>query len=155
LAPLQTIRGAGRDIWAFIAWDGFHPRAQGPDEPPSFDADTNLHPDITHLDSTAITSIPRVDTQATAPSAQPMRADSAPPRTPTFTVQFAAVRSAQSAQDVAHELLGAGVQPHVVPSTVAGVTIYRVILGPFTTRAAADSAGLASGKPYWIYEGAP
>lgn len=161
LAPLRSVRGGADDEWMFVAWNGFRPRTDAMDEQPvAFDSDSVLHPDLAQGDSATISQLSNLDTQAVAADSNAMRADSA--RTDSavyaargFTVQFAAVRSAQSAQEVAHQLLAAGVQPRVVPSTVAGVTIFRVLMGPYPTRAAADSAGRASGKPYWIYEGAP
>jgi len=160
LSPLRTVRDGADDVWLFAAWNGFRPRAEGLDEPVAFDSDSVQHPDLAQLDSTTINQLPNLDTQTVAVDTSATRVDSARVDSAVyaargFTVQFAAVRSAQSAQDVAHSLMAAGVQPRVVPSTVAGVTIFRVLMGPFPTRAAADSAGRASGKPYWIYEGTP
>jgi cell division protein FtsN len=35
------------------------------------------------------------------------------------------------------------------------VTIYRVVIGPFSTREEAERIARTSGKSYWVYEGAP
>lgn len=161
LGALHTVRGGADDMWMFVAWNGFRPRADGMDQPVAFDSGVANQPDLTGIDTAAIAQISKLDTQTVAVDTNvtpvdSMRIDTAAVYAAQgFTVQFAAVRSAQSAQDVAHSLMAAGVQPRVVPSTVAGVTIFRVLMGPYPTRAAADSAGRASGKPYWIYEGAP
>jgi septal ring-binding cell division protein DamX len=36
-----------------------------------------------------------------------------------------------------------------------GRTLYRIVSGPYATRAAAEAAAQRSGADYWIYVGAP
>ena len=48
-----------------------------------------------------------------------------------------------------------GATPRLVTTTRDGVTIYRVVIGPFTTRDEAERIARTSGKSYWVYEGAP
>jgi hypothetical protein len=43
----------------------------------------------------------------------------------------------------------------VVATTVGDREVFRVIAGPFRTRADAEAAGQQSGVPFWVYEGAP
>jgi hypothetical protein len=33
--------------------------------------------------------------------------------------------------------------------------VYRVVLGPYASRAEAERIGKSSGQSYWIFEGAP
>ena len=49
----------------------------------------------------------------------------------------------------------AGATPRLVATTRDGVTIYRVVIGPFATREEAERIARTSGKSYWVYEGAP
>ena len=71
-------------------------------------------------------------------------------------MQFAAVRSSDAAREVAGGIGSSGsTKARVIATERAGVTIYRVVMGPFPTRDQAEKAARATGKPYWIYEGAP
>jgi hypothetical protein len=36
-----------------------------------------------------------------------------------------------------------------------GVTVFRVVLGPFDSRQEAERAGMLSRMSYWVFEGAP
>jgi cell division protein FtsN len=36
-----------------------------------------------------------------------------------------------------------------------GSTIYRVVMGPYTTREEAERVGREAKQSYWIYEGGP
>ncbi|MBX6332712.1 MAG: SPOR domain-containing protein, partial [Gemmatimonadaceae bacterium] len=72
-----------------------------------------------------------------------------------FTVQFGALRSQQMAMDMARQITVDGAPPRVVATVRAGVTIFRVVIGPFATRAEAERVARTSGRSYWIYEGAP
>jgi cell division protein FtsN len=65
------------------------------------------------------------------------------------------VRSEPVAKETASEIRVDGATPRVVATTRDGVTIYRVVIGPFPTRAEADRIARTSGKSYWVYEGAP
>lgn len=72
-----------------------------------------------------------------------------------FTVQFAATESEGEARRTLARLKVDGAPTRVVPTVREGRTRYRVVAGPFATRAAADAAGRASGGSYWVYPGAP
>lgn len=63
--------------------------------------------------------------------------------------------SQQRADDAVSEVRDRGLTARVVTSTTDGTRIYRVILGPYATRAEADRAGRLSGRSYWIFEGVP
>ena len=75
--------------------------------------------------------------------------------TSSFTVSFAAVLDEQQARQVASRIRVDGETPRITTSDRAGTTLYRVVLGPYPTRADADRIGKASGQSYWIFEGAP
>ncbi|HEX5435994.1 MAG TPA: SPOR domain-containing protein [Gemmatimonadaceae bacterium] len=157
LSPRRTVSGGDADAWLFIAWNGFRPRTAELDEPLAYASSDSASMDTVAADTMAAVSArsdtaPPSDTQALAPEYRtPAEPSTAPPRPPGFTVQFAAVRSGQSARQTARDIAVGGSAPRIDSNTVAGVTIYRVVIGPYPTRAAADSAGRASGRPYWIY----
>ena len=48
-----------------------------------------------------------------------------------------------------------GRRARVVPGNRDGVPVYRVLLGPYDSRQAAERAGMASRLSYWVFEGAP
>ena len=81
--------------------------------------------------------------------------DSAGPKPSGFTVQFAALRAQDAATDILHQLPVTGATPRLVTTTHDGVTIYRVVIGPYPTREEAERIARTSGKSYWVYEGAP
>jgi cell division septation protein DedD len=99
----------------------------------------------------------RTAPSGTAPSGTAPRAasDSAPPRQAGFTVQFAALRAQDAANDILREVHVTGATPRLVATTHDGVTIYRVVIGPYPTREEAERIARTSGKSYWVYEGAP
>jgi cell division protein FtsN len=82
-------------------------------------------------------------------------ADSASTVTGQFTVSFAAVLEEKQARSVAARIRVDGQVPRITSSERAGKTLYRVVLGPYSTRAEAERVGRASGQSYWIFEGAP
>lgn len=86
---------------------------------------------------------------APAPSAAPPQAGQ---RQPTFEVQVAATRSEQSARDVQRRLARAGLQARVLSGEDG---MRRVRLGPFPSRAEADSVAMtarriAGGTPFVV-----
>ena len=101
---------------------------------------------------------PRVPTMAlprtpVPPGIPPLR--TAPPGRRAITVQFAALRAQDAAAAVLHDTHVTGATPRLVATTRDGVTIYRVVIGPFATREEAERVARTSGKSYWVYEGAP
>jgi cell division protein FtsN len=65
------------------------------------------------------------------------------------------MRDQQRAQELAQTIEVEGVRAKVTSSVVEGVPIYRVVLGPYPTRAEAERVARASGKGHWIYDGTP
>ncbi len=75
------------------------------------------------------------------PAAKPPKAaePAAPLPPPVFTVQVGSFRNLQKAEDLAARMREQGVQVEVVEASVAGRTWYRVQVGRFDTRAAAET----------------
>ena len=99
---------------------------------------------------------PPVDSAA-ADAPAPVRP--APPATvpssSNWIVSFAALLSEERARDLASRVRVGSQTARVVSSARSGSTIYRVVIGPFPTRADADKAGRESGQTYWVYQGVP
>jgi hypothetical protein len=94
----------------------------------------------------------------TAPK-EPPRADGAPESPAAlgdhgaFVVQFAALKAQAAADELASSIKANGEKAHVVTTTTNGIALYRVILGPFRSRADAERAGQAARRDYWVLEG--
>jgi cell division septation protein DedD len=71
----------------------------------------------------------------------------------TFLVQFAALKAEAPARELAGAIRANGERARVVSTLSNGITLYRVILGPFPSRADAERAGQAAGRDYWVFEG--
>jgi cell division septation protein DedD len=164
LAPRARVEGGASDFWYAFAWDGFRPAAEEPEElpPPLVATDTIALDSLTDtlapapdsargLPIPSPTPAPRVDTAARAPAPPPP----VPPRPTGFNVSFATLLSEDRARELASSIRVNGQQARVSAGQRSGVPIFRVLLGPFATREAAERAGQASGQSYWIIEGAP
>ncbi len=172
LAPRKAVAGGAADDWMFVTWNGFRPRAASLDQPVTFESndpvqrDTSENPFVgaapSARDTLAGDSAKKATPVADAPAgaatpAAPVHGasvDSAP-KQGGFTVQFAALRAQDAAADVLKDLHVSGAAPRLVATTRDGVTIYRVVIGPFATREEAERVAHTSGKSYWVYEGAP
>ncbi len=181
LATKRAVLGAAADDWMFISWNGFRPRAASLDQPVTFESGdsvqrdtsenpfTGANPNADTIGADSAAPKPKAATQpapsaagapATRPAASPapvatrVLSDSIPKQT-GFTVQFAALRAQDAANDILRDLHIAGATPRLVATTRDGVTIYRVVIGPYPTRDEAERIARTSGKSYWVYEGAP
>ncbi|MDQ2766488.1 MAG: SPOR domain-containing protein [Gemmatimonadota bacterium] len=177
LATRRAIVGGAADDWMFLSWNGFRPRAASLDQPVTFESgesvqrDTSANP-FSGATPSAGDTLERdiTKTAASTPVAQPPSSVApgahAPPvvtRAPAdtapkqlgFTVQFAALRAQDAANDVLKDVRVSGATPRLVATTRDGVTIYRVVIGPYPTREDAERIARTSGKSYWVYEGAP
>jgi cell division septation protein DedD len=158
LAARRTISAGASDTWYFITWNGFRPRAASLDEPVEFDK--GAEPRDTTVENPFAEQPPAADTVTLPPpstgSIAPLeRTRDSVVTAPVFTVQFAALRSADAARRLLSELTIVGAQARVMPTRRNDVTIYRVVAGPFSSRADAERVARTSNKPYWIYDGAP
>ena len=147
----STVAGGAKDFWYFFAWDGFRPRARGLDQPVTFPGDGGPG-DTLGASSTP----PRTDPAPTLPDTTPATiAQPAPAPSAGFTVQFAAILTADKAQQIANGIQVGGNTAHVVATTTSGNQIFRVVMGPFATRQEAERIGRASKREFWVYEGSP
>lgn len=144
LADMKVIEGGAATFWHTIRWNGFRPRAAGLDQPVEFR--TSAPRDSADLVPDSL----RQPAESTA-----VRADSAAPASAEFTVSFAAILDEQQARALAARIRVDGQSPRITTSERAGKTVYRVVLGPYPSRADAERVGKASGQSYWIFEGAP
>ena len=144
LADGRTIARGGNEFWSGLRWNGFRPRATRLDEPVQFR-----------------TSAPR-DSSDTRDGASNVVVDSTRPPTrdstelaQQFTVAFASVQNEKQARDFASKIRVDGQSARITTIDRNGLTLYRVVLGPYASRAEADRVGRASGQSYWLCEGAP
>ena len=156
--PRMRVQGGSDEVWHFVFWNGFRPRAKELDLPVVFE--DSVPPPVSPITFSDSVEPPR-----------PQRVDSAPPRptpvvpvdTPArpaaqrtgWTVSFAAVLSEEGARDLAKRINVDGQAARVVVSTTEGVRIHRVVLGPYTTRSEAERVGRSSGRSFWVFEGPP
>ena len=146
LADMKTVMGGARQFWYTMRWNGFRPRAAGLDQPVQFR--TSAPRDSVDFADSAAARAVAVDV-----ARDTTRRDTA--ITSAFTVSFAAVLDEKQARQVASRIRVDGETPRVTTSDRAGKTLYRVVLGPYPSRADAERIGKASGQSYWIFEGAP
>ncbi len=159
LGVVRTIPDGAKDFWYAMRWNGFRPRAEGLDEPVRFRQSSGSAAaramaagtlDSLARDSASSTDSGRMVSDDTLEGTVPMRE----PRG-GFTLQLAAVLSEELARKAAADVSVDGRTPRIVSSVRDGRTLYRVVLGPYSTREAAEKAGKASGRTYWVFEGAP
>ena len=60
-----------------------------------------------------------------------------------------------SARSIAARVRASGADPYIVSEPKKRHPLFRVILGPYPTSAAADSAGRASHTQYWVRSQGP
>jgi hypothetical protein len=141
----QVVTGGAKSFWHTLRWNGFRPRPAGLDEPVQFRTSAPRDPADIAPDTT------RVPTESTT-----VRIDSAgTPVAGQFTVSFAAILDETKARALASRIRVDGQTPRITASERSGTTLYRVVLGPYPTRAEAERVGRASGQSYWIFEGVP
>jgi hypothetical protein len=164
-ANLQEVgrtKGGAADVWYFMLWNGFRPRAQGIDQPVQFSWRGRDSLMAAALGDTgriafvggAADSVARAAEEKAAPKIDSVRPPPAPVRA-AWTVSFAVVLNEERARATATEIVVDGERAHVVAGRSGDTPVYRVVLGPYPTRADAERVGRASGRQYWIYDGVP
>lgn len=158
-------RGGASDLWSLVRWNGFRPRAAGLDRPVEFE---EFAADSAATDSAVaaliaarygdLSGIGRAEPMAPAPTTQGQT--DAPAREGaqdrgTWTVSFATLLTEDRARTMADGIVVDGKKARVVPGNRDGVPVWRVLLGPFDSRQAAERAGMASQLSYWVFEGMP
>lgn len=153
-------RGGATDLWLQVRWNGFRPRAAGLDRPVEFE---EFAADTAAADSAlAAMMAARYGNMTSLPAEPPPVESRQEPPTPgptagreIWTVSFATLLAEDRARDMAERIRVDGRSARVIASSRDGIPIWRVVLGPFDTRDAAERAGMASRLPYWVFEGAP
>jgi hypothetical protein len=145
LRQIGIAKGGAADFWFAFRWSGFRPRDPRLDQPVTFgDSDSVAAP--------VDTGSRRASDSARAPSADTIRA----PAASVWTVSFAALLSESRARELASRIQVDGLTARVVPTQREGVAVYRVVLGPYTSRDEAERVGRESRQPnYVVYEGGP
>ena len=138
----RALDGAA-DVWYSFAWNGLRPRATTLDSNPQSSADS---------DSAVAVAPPRTDT------VKPRTVAPAPPRDSLragFTVSFAVLLNEAKARELAAKIVVDGKPARVVTGVNEGITVYRVVLGPYMAKEEAERVGRASGQTYYVYAGTP
>lgn len=156
-------RGGAADLWLQVRWNGFRPRAAGLDRPVEFE---EFAADSAAADSAlaammaarygAMTSMPAepppVEQKTVEPSAP---AGGKSGGREIWTVSFATLLAEDRAREMADRIRVDGRSARVIAGNRDGIPIWRVVMGPYDTRDAAERAGMGSRLPYWVFEGAP
>ncbi len=148
LRPTTRVRAGAADFWYPFRWTGFRARDAALDRPVDF-GEAAIDSSPAAADSAA----PRGDSIVPTSPASPR--DTTVRRPIGYTVSFAALLVPDKARELAAKIRVNGESPRVVTATRDGGTIYRVVLGPYTSREEADRVGRESKQSYWVYEGGP
>jgi len=140
LSPLGAVRNGAADLWFVGRWKPATPAAIGQEV-------RALEPE----------PAPGARVAAAAPRPSAGGASGAPPRTAAASpadriwVQVSVSQNERWARDLAGELARSGYRARVIAPQALGAG-WRVVVGPYPTRVAADSAARTLGRPYWIVE---
>jgi cell division septation protein DedD len=141
---LQRAAGGASDFWYPFVWSGFRRRATVAEQPTETKADSETAAVKTPA-PVAETTKTRVPVPAPAPDSNKLG----------FTVSFATLLDEAQAREQATKINVNGRAARVVSGIVSGTTVYRIVLGPYPTREAAEQAGRASGQNFVVYPGTP
>ena len=171
LRQRAVVDDGAADFWHVIIWNGFRPRAGELDQSAAVvDADsTSIPPDSSDTTAVALPTRPAPNDSAVANPPRAPIPRPVPPRLPVdssaaessrsrgWTVSFAAYLSEASARTRAASISVDGQKARVVAGQTPGTTttVYRVVLGPYPTRAEAERVGRESRESFWVYEGNP
>jgi cell division septation protein DedD len=151
-ATLRSVRRAAdgaADFWYAFTWSGLKSRTQPVDS-------TSIAP--TEVDTATVTPAPPLRLPPKDTVAPPRLSPAAPSTDSAkigFTVSFAVLLNDAKARELAAKIVVDGKPARVVTGVNDGTAVYRVVLGPYTTRDEAERAGRASGQTYYVYAGTP
>jgi cell division septation protein DedD len=157
--------GGAADLWHAVLWNGLRPRARGLDRAVMFQSEQSAA--LAGAADSATGSAVRDSVAAEpaalrtpndrdAPTREPEAVrDPEPPRDRGWTVSFAALLAEDRARELAREIKVDGVGARVSVSRTDGTPIYRVVMGPYATRADAERIGRESRHSYFLIEGIP
>ncbi len=126
LTETGRVKGGASDVWMLTAW-----RPRGSYRGAFADADAG----------------------AAAPADQATAADTAGPEGPMY-VQVSTSQNEAWSSEMAQQLTRAGLGARVLQPKNPDDG-YRVVLGPYPTRAQAEAIGRKLGRPFWIYQPTP
>ena len=126
LAEAGRVKGGASDVWLLTAW-----RPRGSYRGAFADADGG----------------------AAAPADQGTAVDTAGPEGPMY-VQVSTSQNEAWSSEMAQQLTRAGLGARVLQPKNPDDG-YRVVLGPYPTRAQAEAIGRKLGRPFWIYQPTP
>jgi cell division septation protein DedD len=138
LTETGRVKDGASDVWVAVSWAP----APAAAEPTA---------DTARVATTAPTPPPAADTGATT-TADTAADRAEPPAGPTdarLYLQVSSSRNPSWADDLAGKLRAAGLQPTVLKPAGSEET-YRVVLGPFPTREAAEETGRRLGMPSFV-----
>jgi hypothetical protein len=142
---LQRATGGASDFWYPFVWTGFRRRATVGDQPAETMADSETA--AVKMPATAETTKARMPAPAPAPAPDSNKLG--------FSVSFATLLDETQARERATKINVNGRAARVVAGIVSGTTVYRIVLGPYSTREEAEQTGRASGQSFVIYPGSP
>lgn len=159
----RRVANGAADLWFATLWNGFRPRSRELDAPVAYEGALDSTRRRREVDTAAVqvgptVRIPRDTTpveEAAPPPPPPPPRPAPPPARDAWTVSFAAVLSEERAREIAAGITVDGQRPRVVQGKTDGTTIYRVVFGPYNSKADAERMGRASGHNFWVYEGVP
>jgi cell division septation protein DedD len=167
LGEARTVRGGGKDYWYFFTWNGFRPRSADLDQPVTFSRPDSIVRSDTIPRQILDSARPTPPLRDATPTMVPPPAGYPPPappataapgasnaagRSPGFLVSFAALLNERQAHEIAGGIQVGGMRARVLPTQTGGTAIYRVVLGPYSTKEQADRVGRESKRQYWVYE---
>lgn len=165
LQRTRSVPNGAADWWLVAIWDGLTASgiAAAPTNWAGIDTATAAPTDSTAPpDSIVRSDSGRAAGDAAASRAAAVPADSVPPpaeaspsrqdgNTPSrWLVSFASLVSEDGATALAREIRSTGAPARVVRAAGARGEVFRVVMGPFTSRDSAVRAGRTSGRPHWI-----
>jgi hypothetical protein len=157
--PIKALTGTLATTWRVdlpaIASDGSLIARAGNDvvsyRPDSLDKTFGRVPDGAADLWITTTWLPRGSAGAVVPAAQaPAAGDSVGAEGPLY-VQVSISQNQAWSEEAAQQLVRAGLPARVLTPAVADDG-YRVVLGPYPTRAQAEAIGRKLGRPFWIYQ---
>lgn len=158
-ASRHSVSEGASDTWYSMLWNGFRPRAEGIDRPVSFAVTEDSTRAARRVDTSGVAGRDSLAVRDSAPRPPAPVVTDPPPAPPpardAWTVSFAAVLSEARAREIAEGITVDGQKPRVVAGQTAGTTVYRVVFGPYSTKADAERMGRASRQNFWVYEGVP
>lgn len=155
------LRDGAADLWRLVRWDGFRPRRANldgrlaADQPVDTAAADSAFAAMVRArygetpGDTALGTGGASGTGAATGRAPDAAVETDPePAAAHWMVGFATLADANAARALAGRVRGARVES----TTKDGVAAWRVVLGPFPTREAAERAGMAADLPFWVFD---